>query len=310
MANWFATAPEEQLKGKTAIIMGGGSGIGKATAEQFAAAGANIMVCGVPEQICLDTAEELRAAGGKAVGMVCDGTDANQVQAMIDKTVAEFGDIDILISTAGISLPRMNAMDATEADWDKIFAVNAKANFFLATAVARFMKEKGHGGKMVLISSQRGISAMENIALYSITKAAVMGMVRSLAVDFAPYGITVNGIAPGYVMTPMVEKVFADNPAQKDYVYGRTPSKVKMGSLEEMANAIYFLLAGNRVHHRSDAHSRWWLVHPVNVLFVQLPFGGCTFFFRFISYLSKGVVHGRYNECSSLRRSRRAMAVC
>ena len=187
--------------------MGGGSGIGKATAEQFAAAGANIMVCGVPEQICLDTAEELRAAGGKAVGMVCDGTDANQVQAMIDKTVAEFGDIDILISTAGISLPRMNAMDATEADWDKIFAVNAKANF----------------------------------ALYSITKAAVMGMVRSLAVDFAPYGITVNGIAPGYVMTPMVEKVFADNPAQKDYVYGRTPSKVKMGSLEEMANAIYFL---------------------------------------------------------------------
>ena len=73
MANWFATAPEEQLKGKTAIIMGGGSGIGKATAEQFAAAGANIMVCGVPEQICLDTAEELRAAGGKAVGMVCDG---------------------------------------------------------------------------------------------------------------------------------------------------------------------------------------------------------------------------------------------
>ena len=153
MANWFATAPEEQLKGKTAIIMGGGSGIGKATAEQFAAAGANIMVCGVPEQICLDTAEELRAAGGKAVGMVCDGTDANQVQAMIDKTVAEFGDIDILISTAGISLPRMNAMDATEADWDKIFAVNAKANFFLATAVARFMKEKGHGGKMVLISS-------------------------------------------------------------------------------------------------------------------------------------------------------------
>ena len=135
----------------------------------------------------------------------------------------------------------MNAMDATEADWDKIFAVNAKANFFLATAVARFMKEKGHGGKMVLISSQRGISAMENFALYSITNAAVMGMVRSLAVDFAPYGITVNGIAPGYVMTPMVEKVFADNPAQKDYVYGRTPSKVKMGSLEEMANAIYFL---------------------------------------------------------------------
>ncbi len=241
MAHWFSKAPNEQLAGKTAIIMGGGSGIGKATAEQFAAAGANIMICGVPEQICTDTAAELREAGANAIGMVCDGTKADQVQAMIDKTLEEFGDIDILVSTAGIALPRMNSIDVTEADWDKIFAVNLKANFFLATAVARVMKDKGHGGKMVIISSARGINTMENIAPYSITKAAVMGMVRSLAVDFAGFGIQVNGIAPGYVFTPMVEKVFADNPAQQEYVYSRTPSKVKMGSLEEMAEAIYFL---------------------------------------------------------------------
>ncbi len=239
--NWFSKDPKEQLAGKTAIIMGGGSGIGKATAEQFAAAGANLMICGVPEQICLDTAEELRAEGANAIGMLCDGTKADMVQAMIDKTLEEFGGIDILVSTAGISLPRMNSIDVTEADWDKIFAVNLKANFFLATAVARVMKDNPDGGKMVIISSQRGISAMENIAPYSITKAAVMGMVRSLAVDFAQFGIQVNGIAPGYVMTPMVEKVFADNPAQQEYVYGRTPSKVKMGSLQEMAEAIYFL---------------------------------------------------------------------
>ena len=87
------------------------------------------------------------------------------------------------------------------------------------------MKDNPDGGKMVIISSQRGISAMENIAPYSITKAAVMGMVRSLAVDFAKFGIQVNGIAPGYVMTPMVEKVFADNPAQQEYVYSRTPPR-------------------------------------------------------------------------------------
>ncbi len=239
--HWFSKDPKEQFAGKTAIIMGGGSGIGKATAELFAAAGANLMITGVPEQICLDTAEELRATGANAIGMVCDGTKADQVQAMIDKTLAEFGGIDMLVSTAGIALPRMNSIDVTEADWDKIFAVNLKANFFLATAVARVMKDNPEGGKMVIISSQRGISAMENIAPYSITKAGVMGMVRSLAVDFAQFGIQVNGIAPGYVFTPMVEKVFADNPAQKDYVYGRTPSKVKMGSLEEMAEAIYFL---------------------------------------------------------------------
>ena len=229
------------MAGKTAMIMGGGSGIGKATAELFGAAGCNLMICGVPEQLCLDTAEELRAEGYNAIGMLCDGTKQDMIDATIEKTVDEFGSLDYVISTAGIALPRMNAMDTTEADWDKIFAVNAKANWFVSTAAARKMKELGTKGKIVLVSSARGINAMENIALYSITKAAVMGMVRSLAVDFAPYGITVNGIAPGYVMTPMVEKVFADNPAQKDYVYGRTPSKVKMGSLEEMANAIYFL---------------------------------------------------------------------
>ena len=217
--NWFSKDPKEQLAGKTAIIMGGGSGIGKATAEQFAAAGANLMICGVPEQICLDTAEELRAEGANAIGMLCDGTKADMVQAMIDKTLEEFGSIDILVSTAGISLPRMNSIDVTEADWDKIFAVNLKANFFLATAVARVMKDNPDGGKMVIISSQRGISAMENIAPYSITKAAVMGMVRSLAVDFAKFGIQVNGIAPGYfpseltgayIHTPEFKKVCED----------------------------------------------------------------------------------------------------
>ncbi len=241
MANWFSKDPKEQLAGKTAIIMGGGSGIGQATAEQFAAAGANLVICGVPEQICLDEAEALRAEGANAIGMLVDATKPEMVQDLIDKTVEEFGQIDMLISTAGISLPRMNSIDVTEADWDKIFSINLKANFFLCTAVARSMKDNPEGGKMVIISSQRGISSMENIAPYCITKAGVMGMVRSLAIDFAQFGIQVNGIAPGYVMTPMVEKVFEDNPAQQEYVYSRTPSKVKMGSLEEMAEAIYFL---------------------------------------------------------------------
>lgn len=229
------------MAGKTAMIMGGGSGIGKATAELFGAAGCNLMICGVPEQLCLDTAEELRAEGYNAIGMLCDGTKQDMIDATIEKTVDEFGSLDYVISTAGIALPRMNAMDTTEADWDKIFAVNAKANWFVSTAAARKMKELGTKGKIVLVSSARGINAMENIALYSTTKSAVMGMVRALAVDFAPYGIQVNGIAPGYVMTPMVEKVFAEQPKQQEYVYSRTPSQVKMGSLEEMAMCIFFL---------------------------------------------------------------------
>lgn len=111
MANWFAGEPKEQLAGKTAVVMGGGSGIGKATAQALCAAGANVMICGVPEQICLDTAEELKAEGGKAIGMFCDGTKQSDIDAMLTKTVEEFGGIDMVVSTAGISLPRTNALD-------------------------------------------------------------------------------------------------------------------------------------------------------------------------------------------------------
>ena len=143
MANWFAGEPKEQLAGKTAVVMGGGSGIGKATAQALCAAGANVMVCGVPEQICLDTAEELKAEGGKAIGMFCDGTKQSDIDAMLTKTVEEFGGIDMVVSTAGISLPRTNALDVTEEMWEKIFAVNVKANWFIATSAAKYMKDKG-----------------------------------------------------------------------------------------------------------------------------------------------------------------------
>lgn len=244
MANWFATNPKEQLAGKTAVVMGGGSGIGKATAQALTAAGANVMVCGVPEDICLETAKELNEAGGNAIGMFCDGTKQSDIDAMLEKTMAEFGSIDMVVSTAGISLPRTNALEVTEDMWEKIFAVNVKANWFIATSAAKYMKEAGNGGKIVLISSGRGDRAMENIAPYCTTKSAVMGMVRALAVDLAQFNIRVNGIAPGYVMTPMVEKVFADNPAQEAYVKSRTPlaDYTYMGSLDEMAEAIMFFL--------------------------------------------------------------------
>ena len=248
MANWFATTPNEVMAGKTAVVMGGGSGIGKATAEALIAAGCNVMICGVPEQLCLDTAEELKAQAttGGVIGMFCDGTSQESIDAMLAKTVEEFGGLDYAVSTAGIALPRTNALDITPEQYDKIFAVNVKANWFLATSAGKIMRDKNgeKGGKIVLVSSGRGDRAMENIAPYSTTKSAVMGMIRALAVDLAKYNITVNGIAPGYVMTPMVEKVFADNPAQEAYVKSRTPLRDfhYMGSLDEMASAIMFFL--------------------------------------------------------------------
>ncbi|MGI6105007.1 MAG: SDR family NAD(P)-dependent oxidoreductase [Raoultibacter sp.] len=239
-SNWFSKDPKEHLAGKTAIVMGGGSGIGKAAAQTLAAAGANLVIAGIPEAPLHESVEEIKAEGGNAIAVLTDGTKMDQLENLVNTTVKEFGGLDIVVSSAGIAIPRANSLDVKKEDWDRIFSINLDANFFLAQAAGRVMKDNPDGGQMVFVSSQRGISAMENIAPYSITKAAVMGMVRSLAIDFAQYQICVNGIAPGYVMTDIVRNVFKENPAQEEYVYSRTPLK-KLGTLDDMAAAILLL---------------------------------------------------------------------
>ena len=251
--HWFSKDPKEQLAGKTAIIMGGGSGIGKATAELFAAAGANLMIIGVPEQICLDTAAELREGGANAIGMLCDGTKPEQVEAMISKTIEEFGGIDILVSTAGITLPRMNSIEVTEADWDKIFSVNLKANFFLCTAVARVMKDNPDGGKMVVISSQRGISSMENIAPYCITGHRL----RALRHPGQRH-------CPGLRDDPHGGAGLREQPGPAGV---RLRSHALQGE-DGLARGngrghLLPLLAGDHLHHGPDPHLGRRLVHPV-----------------------------------------------
>ena len=228
--NWFAKQPKEHLAGKCAIVVGGNSGIGKAAAEAIAAAGANMVIAGVPEAGCHEVAEELKAQGTKAVDNVIKVAEEN------------FGQIDILVTSAGIALPRMNAVDVAPEQWDKLFSINLKGNFFLMTSVARAMEAKNIKGKMVVVASARGINSMENIAPYCIAKAGVMGMVRSLAVDFAKKQILVNGIAPGYVYTPMVAKVFEEQPQQEAYVKSRTPLPNYPGTLDEMGAAILHLV--------------------------------------------------------------------
>ena len=214
--NWFSVDPREHLGGKVAIVTGGGTGIGAACAETLAAAGAKIVV----------------AARRK------------EKQEDIDRIVAEtlkaYGRIDILVSNAGMALPRCHTFDFTREDWRRIFDLNLDAGYFLAQACGREMAKTG-GGRIVFMTSQRGISAMQNIAPYCITKGAVMAMIKALAIDLAPYQINVNGVAPGYVMTDMVSGLLADEARLKN-VLDKTPLG-KMGTTDEMAAAVlYFCL--------------------------------------------------------------------
>ena len=148
--NWFAKQPKEHLAGKCAIVVGGNSGIGKAAAEAIAAAGANMVIAGVPEAGCHEVAEELKAQGTKAVGVACDVTSQESIDNVIKVAEENFGQIDILVTSAGIALPRMNAVDVAPEQWDKLFSINLKGNFFLMTSVARAMEAKNIKGKMVV----------------------------------------------------------------------------------------------------------------------------------------------------------------
>ena len=240
MANWFDKAPKEHLAGKTAIVVGGSSGIGEGAAHTLAAAGANVVVSGVPAEGCEKVAADIVAEGGVAIGIFCDATSQESIDNLFSTAKETYGSVDIMVTTCGIALPRQDVLTLEREKWDKILLLNVTANFLLTQTAGRYMKDNEDGGRIVIVSSARGLARVKNAGPYGITKAAVMGMVRSFCIDFAEYGITVNGLAPGYVFTPMVAKVFDELPQQRDFVMSRTPLK-NLGSIDDMAATILYL---------------------------------------------------------------------
>lgn len=242
MTNWFSANPKTHLAGKTAIVLGGSSGIGQAAANALAAAGANVVVSGVPSDRCDTATQEILKDGGVAISVPCDATKQEEIDNLVNCAVEAFGGLDIVVSSCGYAPPRQDILEFSREDWAKVFDINLNTNFFLAQTAAKVMKNNEEGGRMVFVASERGILPMINAGPYAITKAAVIGMIKSLCIDLAPYKITVNGIGPGYVSTEMVAKVFEELPQQKEFVLSRTPLK-NIGTVDEMAAAIlYFCL--------------------------------------------------------------------
>lgn len=237
MSNWFSVDPKEHLKGKTAIVLGGNSGIGEASARALAAAGAQVVISGIPADQCASVANDINREGGEAIAVSCDATKQQEITSLIAATVEAYGGIDIAVSTCGIAVPRQDILTFSPEQWRHIMSVNVDANFFFGQAVAKVMKTNKDGGRMVFVSSARGSFPMINAGPYSISKAAVMGIVRAFCIDLAQYNITVNGIAPGIVETQMTKKVFEELPHQRDFVMERTPLK-NTGTVDDMAAAI------------------------------------------------------------------------
>jgi 3-oxoacyl-[acyl-carrier protein] reductase len=192
------------LAGRVALVTGAGSGIGEATARRFAAEGAVVVVNDVDVDRARAVAAAIQKDGGKASAVGANVTRRDEVERMVAGVVAEHGRLDILINNAGINRDAMSHK-MTEEQWDQVLTVNLKGTFLCAQAALPRMRERGWG-RVVNTSS---VGSLGNIgqANYAASKAGVIGLTKTLALEYAKYGVTVNCVAPGAVMTPMLAGV-------------------------------------------------------------------------------------------------------
>lgn len=230
-----------RLNEKTAIVTGGGRGIGRAACIRFAREGAEVIVADVDETSADNVADEIQADGGKARPVKVDVTDKASVKNMIDSCLSEFGKLNILINNAGINRDTIAAI-MREEQWDQVINVNLKGTFLCCQAAIRPLRDSG-SGRIINTSS---IAALGNIgqANYAASKGAVISLTRTLALELANYKITVNCVAPGATMTPMFEKV-PDN--RKEKYQERIPLK-RFADPGEIA-AVHLFLASDEASY-------------------------------------------------------------
>ena len=232
-----------KLDGKVAVVTGAGSGIGRAAAVRFAAEGAALAVADLNADAAKNTAAQISAAGGSALAVAADVADRAQVSGCFAQILTEYGRIDVLYNNAGVNSSG-SVLDATEDDWDRSFAVNAKGTFLCAQAAAPAMVAAG-GGSIINQGSVAALVGIANFASYCAAKGAVVALTRSMSVDLAPRGVRVNVICPGTVYTPLMEPMLTargggDMAAGLALTVAKYPIG-RLGTPEEIAAVALFL---------------------------------------------------------------------
>jgi len=230
----LARTPAFRLDGRRALVTGGGRGIGLAAASALAQAGAHVTLLARTASEIEAAAQAIRARGDSAEALTLDVTDLNAVRS----TIAAVAPFDILVNNAGINRPAY-LMDVKVEDFDAIFALNVRAAFFMAQAVARRLIEAKRLGSIINVSSQMGHVGAARRTVYCASKHAMEGFTKAMAIELAPHNIRVNSLGPTFLETPMTRPFF-ENKAFRDEVLGKIKLG-RLGQLDELTGAIVFL---------------------------------------------------------------------
>jgi NAD(P)-dependent dehydrogenase (short-subunit alcohol dehydrogenase family) len=233
------------LSAKVAVITGGASGIGRAAAVRLAADGAAVAIGDLDETAARETVADITTDGGRAIAVPVDVARAGSVDRLVDAAVSEFGRLDVIVNNAGVAVPG-TVTDVSEEDWDHVIAVNLKGIWLGMRAAVPRLRAAG-GGSIVNISSVQALLGFPGWAAYAATKGAIISLTQQAAVEYAADGIRVNCVAPGTIMTPMNERIFAAAPDRDALInsWNSMHALGRFGRPEEVAAAISYLASAD-----------------------------------------------------------------
>jgi NAD(P)-dependent dehydrogenase (short-subunit alcohol dehydrogenase family) len=231
------TLPSLDLAGRTAVVLGGTAGIGRAVSRALAQAGADVVAAGRRMDHVKQVAGEIEALGRRTVRASADVTDRGSLERLLAATVSELGKVDILVNCAG-KIKRAPTLDFGEKDWADIIDTNLTGTLRGCQVFGRHMLERGYG-RIINVASLNSFVALYEVAAYGASKAGVISLTRSLAIEWGARGVNVNGIAPGIFRTSLNEQLLDGTPRGHELLL-RTPMK-RFGRVEEVAGAAVFL---------------------------------------------------------------------
>ena len=230
-----------RLEGKVALITGGARGMGAAEAKMFSREGAKVVICDVLEADGQQTEAEINETGGDAIFVKLDVTQQSEWDAVISRTVEQFGKLDIIVNNAGVA-SNLSIEETTIEEWDRVMDINAKGVFLGTKAAIMQMKSQGTGGSVINISSISGNVGQDGVAAaYNSSKGAVRIFSKSAAIQHAKDGIRVNTIHPGPIQTPMTQAGWENAERVGDFFVQQSTPMGRYGKPEEVANGALFL---------------------------------------------------------------------